>query len=72
MISGLYLQLAGAAAALVVAFAVFKMIEHRGAVKAVAAIERKDVANVKKADTAAAKSRSPDARGLRDPYARNE
>lgn len=68
----IYWQIGGGVAALFVAFGVFKMIENRGAVKAVAAIERKDVANVKKAERAADKSRSPDGRGVRDPYTRRD
>ena len=46
--------------------------QSRGANKAVAKIERKDAANVKKADTVGAKSRDPTSRGMLDPAVRND
>lgn len=64
-------KLAPYGAALVVGLGVWKMIENRGAEKALAKMERANAVVTKKAGDAGRKSSDPNARGVRLPTYRD-
>lgn len=65
-------KLAPYGAALVVAFGVWKMIEARGAEKAIAKVERNNAVVTNKAKDAGRKSADPNARGVLNPNYRTD
>lgn len=59
-------------AALVTAGGLYFGIEQRGGRKAIAKVEKQNVAGIENANTAGARSRDPKSRGMLDPYARHD